>query len=141
LHTKRLRHDPPRTMPLLDGFQQNTLQTLYHGAAPPPATAPAPDPHTADFLRALTDAAARAAVASACGCLLAGHSSESDEFGDVGVWLGTRADSAAPGGADVVRALGLDGREVRPRLFAGPPAPSLRRRVLTKYAVATGPGA
>ncbi|KAI0029993.1 hypothetical protein K488DRAFT_88186 [Vararia minispora EC-137] len=92
----------------LDGFQKNTLCALYHPSEPPSSiTSPPPHPTTAAFLQSFASAAAKAATAKACGSLLAGHSSESDEFGDVAVWIG-KGEYGAGHEQDVLRALGLE---------------------------------
>lgn len=58
---------------------------------------------------ALTHLANAAAASIASGSVLAGQTSESDEFGDVGFWLG--AGSHGPGNEqETLRALGLAGR-------------------------------
>lgn len=65
---------------------------------------------TKHFLDKLRDSAQVAAAAAACGSVLAGQSSESDEFGDVAVWI--PEDYANMKGEDVkqslLTALGLD---------------------------------
>lgn len=45
------------------------------------------DPVTV-YLRDLTISANKAAESLACGSILAGQSSEADEFGDIAIWLG-----------------------------------------------------
>ncbi|KAL7281187.1 hypothetical protein ACG7TL_004495 [Trametes sanguinea] len=41
-----------------------------------------------DYLKELTKSVNAAAASLACGSILAGHSSEADEFGDIAFWLG-----------------------------------------------------
>lgn len=77
---------------------EQAVQLATEGQAPP----------------ALTRAAAAAAASIACGSVLAGPTSESDEFGDVGFWLGVGVAHSlgrSPDGAqETLRALGLAAR-------------------------------
>ncbi|KAI0051259.1 hypothetical protein FA95DRAFT_1602930 [Auriscalpium vulgare] len=61
-----------------------TAASLTATISPPPAPVRA-------YIEALTNAANSTANAAACGSVLAGQGSESDIFGDVGVWLGDGA--------------------------------------------------
>ncbi|KAL1756404.1 hypothetical protein FB107DRAFT_273912 [Schizophyllum commune] len=59
--------------------------------APPPQTAQSsslPDETTQNYLYSLAKDAEEAAVSQSCSSILAGLGSESDDFGDVAVWLG-----------------------------------------------------
>ncbi|KAA1474261.1 hypothetical protein DENSPDRAFT_746570, partial [Dentipellis sp. KUC8613] len=60
------------------------------------------------FVTSLTLAANNAAAANACGSVLAGHTSEGDEFGDVALWLG-EGEFGAGHEEDVLRTLDLAG--------------------------------
>ncbi|KAI0768655.1 hypothetical protein BD413DRAFT_560294 [Trametes elegans] len=60
-----------------------------------------------DYLKQLTSAANAAAASLACGSILAGHTSEADEYGDVALWLGP-GDYSAGHEPDVLATLGLD---------------------------------
>ncbi|KAI0280993.1 hypothetical protein BGY98DRAFT_1075680, partial [Russula aff. rugulosa BPL654] len=51
----------------------------------------APPPEVRVYLRDLASAANSTANENACGSVLAGQTSEADEFGDICVWLGTGA--------------------------------------------------
>ncbi len=53
----------------------------------PPSLSPPPK-DAADFLMELTACANAAATSAACGSIIAGHNSETDEFGDIAFWLG-----------------------------------------------------
>ncbi|KAL1942716.1 hypothetical protein VTO73DRAFT_4956 [Trametes versicolor] len=64
-------------------------------------------PSTRNYLRQLTRSANAAAASLACGSILAGHTSETDEYGDVAVWLGS--DKYSPGHElDVLSLLGFE---------------------------------
>lgn len=99
-----------------------TLKVLYHaqssiGEIGPhilpaqlilvPGSRKFPPTDAADIVGALTERANAAAASLACGSILAGQSSESDEFGDVAFWLG---DGAYGRGEErsLLRALGLE---------------------------------
>jgi hypothetical protein len=61
--------------------------------------------HTLSFLEELTRASYEVASTLLCGSVLAGRTSESDEYGDVGVWIGDLKHGTA---LDVLKRLGLD---------------------------------
>lgn len=74
-------------------------------------SAPAPTSSLRSYLETLTATANEVANANACGSVLAGHGSESDEYGDVAVWLGPGEDHGGFGKGKedrVIVALGLD---------------------------------
>ncbi|TFK54050.1 hypothetical protein OE88DRAFT_1654530 [Heliocybe sulcata] len=99
----------------------NTLSKLYSSGAASnaavslipshliitPATASPPSAQVQDRLRDLTLTAHEAANELCCGSLLAGQGSETDEYGDIAIWLGEGpyADNAL----GVLSALGLEG--------------------------------
>ena len=61
--------------------------------------------HTLSFLEETTRASFEVASTLLCSSVLAGRTSESDEYGDVGLWIG---DLKHRTGADVLKRLGLD---------------------------------
>lgn len=61
--------------------------------------------HTLSFLEELTRASYEVASTLLCSSVLAGRTSESDEYGDVGLWIGDLKHRTA---ADVLKRLGLD---------------------------------
>jgi hypothetical protein len=61
--------------------------------------------HTLSFLEELTRASYEVASTLLCSSVLAGRTSESDEYGDVGLWIGDLKHGTA---ADVLRRLGLN---------------------------------
>ncbi|KIK39673.1 hypothetical protein CY34DRAFT_51137, partial [Suillus luteus UH-Slu-Lm8-n1] len=84
-----------------------TLQALFHRSStqlesidynPPiflsqslsiaPSNTDAPPKDVTDYLAKLVRAAQQAAESHYCGSFVAGQTSESDEFADIGVWLG-----------------------------------------------------
>jgi hypothetical protein len=75
----------------------NTISTLYSDSQPiltnqssPRILCLAPaDDEIVEFLQKLTTQANDAASSLACGSILAGHSSESDEFGDIAFHIGS----------------------------------------------------
>lgn len=90
-----------------DALQEQTLQTLYPGTTTGKSlTSVVPPQNAITFVKKLASGAKAVANASACGSVLAGQTSESDEHEDVGVWL-------APGEygtgheRDAIEALGL----------------------------------
>ena len=90
-----------------DALQEQTLQTLYPGTTSGKSlTSVVPPENAIAFVKKLATGAKTVANANACGSVLAGQTSESDEHEDVGVWL-------APGEygigheRDAVEALGL----------------------------------
>lgn len=110
---------PPSPAAYPSGAVKATLHALYSGSPGAPGSFSlteqlilVPDlraiPHgaSAPDLDSLTLRANAAAASVACGSLLAGHTSESDEFGDVGFALGEGP--YGPGSAQaILRALGL----------------------------------
>ncbi|KAI0063699.1 hypothetical protein BV25DRAFT_1824271 [Artomyces pyxidatus] len=101
---------------------QATIMHLYRSSAltatstDQAASTPPPPKVIQDYLEDLTRLANTVASASACGSILAGQGSESDDFGDVGVWLGEGTFGAGHGD-EVLKALKLqswldDGRKV-----------------------------
>lgn len=63
-----------------------------------------------EYVKELTVEANKAAASSFCGSILAGQSSEADEYGDVGVWLGDLEIGPAASKSDeeaIVEALSL----------------------------------
>lgn len=61
--------------------------------------------HTLSFLEETTRASFEVASTLLCSSVLAGRTSESDEYGDVGLWIG---DLKHRTGVDVLKRLGLD---------------------------------
>ena len=96
-------------------FAAATASALY-GASPPylvidgvPVLVPrgeAPGDVVREFLVNLTRRAASAASALACGSILAGATSETDEYGDIAFWLG-EGDFGPGREREVLDALGL----------------------------------
>ncbi|EGN99546.1 hypothetical protein SERLA73DRAFT_179618 [Serpula lacrymans var. lacrymans S7.3] len=86
-------------------FLPSRLSVLASGTHPPDAPAQ-------EFVSRLTHAAHGAAESLTCGSIVAGHTSESDEHADVGVWLG-EGDYGRGKEREVLRALGLDGWSVK----------------------------
>ncbi|PSS30950.1 hypothetical protein PHLCEN_2v2519 [Hermanssonia centrifuga] len=90
----------------LSGIPSTSISSIYatrsalyqgiktsHTTIPPdlivlPPSLPPPPTDAADFLTELTACANAAATSAACGSILAGHNSETDEFGDIAFWLG-----------------------------------------------------
>jgi len=62
-------------------FDTSNLSLVRNGA-------PAPSEKVKGKIKALVEAAEEAATSLACSSILAGQGSESDEHGDVGIWLG-----------------------------------------------------
>ncbi|KAI0717223.1 hypothetical protein C8T65DRAFT_641761 [Cerioporus squamosus] len=69
------------------------------------------DQSTTSYLKELTRSANAAAASVYCGSVLAGHTSEADEYGDIAIFLGPAeeagADFVAGHESDVLNALGL----------------------------------
>ncbi|KAI0321092.1 hypothetical protein OF83DRAFT_1280692 [Amylostereum chailletii] len=100
--------DSPVFSSELDSHQQQTLSCFYPSSSAIPqisSSASAP-PEVQSFIRDLASAANKVANANACGSLLAGQGSESDDFGDVGVWLG-EGELGRGHEEDALKALGL----------------------------------
>ncbi|KZV63645.1 hypothetical protein PENSPDRAFT_201319 [Peniophora sp. CONT] len=97
----RYIHDNP------DALQDQTLQTLYPGTTSGKSlTSVVPPENAIAFVKKLAVGAKAVANASACGSVLAGQTSESDEHEDVGVWLAP-GDYGAGHERDAIEALGL----------------------------------
>ena len=78
--------------------------------APPPQTAQSsslPDETTQNYLYSLAKDAEEAAVSQSCSSILAGLGSESDDFGDVAVWLG-QGEYGRGHEADALKRLGFE---------------------------------
>ncbi|KAI0727403.1 hypothetical protein C8Q72DRAFT_840812, partial [Fomitopsis betulina] len=70
-----------------------------------------------EFLAELTQRAAAAALSLACGSILAGRTSESDEYGDVALWLG-KGDFGLGREREILDALALRSRLTpRPKVW------------------------
>ncbi|KAI0302659.1 hypothetical protein BC826DRAFT_904098 [Russula brevipes] len=71
-------------------YQKATLAHLYRSSSiiKVASLISAPPPEVRVFLRDLASAANSTANENACGSVLAGQTSEADEFGDICVWLG-----------------------------------------------------
>jgi hypothetical protein len=72
-------------------YQKATLAHLYRNSSiiKVASLISAPPPEVRVYLRDLASAANSTANENACGSILAGQTSEADEFGDICVWLGT----------------------------------------------------
>ncbi len=71
-------------------YQKATLAHLYRNSSIKVASLiSAPPTEVRVYLRDLASAANCTANENACGSVLAGQTSEADEFGDICVWLGT----------------------------------------------------
>jgi hypothetical protein len=72
-------------------YQKATLAHLYRSSSiiKVASLISAPPPEVRVYLRDLASAANSTANENACGSVLAGQSSEADEFGDICLWLGT----------------------------------------------------
>ena len=88
--------------------QKATLAHLYRNSSIIKVTPliSAPPPEVRVYLRDLASAANSTANENACGSVLAGQTSEADEFGDICVWLGTGPYSEGHE-ANILRALNL----------------------------------
>ncbi|KAH7908603.1 hypothetical protein BJ138DRAFT_1012447 [Hygrophoropsis aurantiaca] len=85
-------------------FSPSDLLVLGRGSTPP-------DEQTRKKLLNLTEAAQDAAKSLFCGSIIAGHTSESDEYADIGIWLGHGPDDHGYDKGyeiEVLHALGLD---------------------------------
>lgn len=95
-------------------YRKPTTNSLSFAHAPSflsAPSAPAPTSSIRSYLESLTATANEVANANACGSVLAGQGSESDEYGDVAVWLGSGKDDegfAKGKEGEVLKALGLD---------------------------------
>jgi hypothetical protein len=72
-------------------YQKATLAHLYRNSSiiKVASLISAPPPEVRVYLRDLASAANSTANENVCGSVLAGQTSEADEFGDICVWLGT----------------------------------------------------
>ncbi|KAH7923941.1 hypothetical protein BV22DRAFT_549142 [Leucogyrophana mollusca] len=85
-------------------FVPTRSMLLAHGVTPP-------DEQTQEKIASLTHAAQDAATSLFCGSIVAGHTGESDEYADVGLWLGEGSGGRGYGKGqeiEVLRALGLE---------------------------------
>jgi hypothetical protein len=129
IHASMLRHALSLLPPLraltcpssrtMSTYARNTLTRLYFQSPSsasatssallaPSAEAP-PSSEARESLDSLAAHAQAAAEALACGSILAGHSSESDDYADVPLWLGAAGERPEP--SAVLRALGLEAWE------------------------------
>jgi hypothetical protein len=129
IHASMLRHALSLLPPLraltrpssrtMSTYARNTLTRLYShspssasatsSALLAPSAAAPPSPEARESLDSLAAHAQAAAEALACGSILAGHSSESDDYADVPLWLGAASERPEP--SAVLRALGLEAWE------------------------------
>ncbi|KAJ7039252.1 hypothetical protein C8F04DRAFT_1034023 [Mycena alexandri] len=86
-------------------FNSNRLLLVGSGVAEP-------SNEVAAELESLSVAAESAATSVLCSSILAGHTSESDDFGDAAIWLGQGAFGKGHEQA-VLKSLGLEGGKVR----------------------------
>ena len=90
-----------------EALQEQTLQTLYPGTTTGKSlTSVVPPQNAIAFVKKLAVGAKAVANANACGSLLAGQTSESDEHEDVGVWLAP-GEYGAGHERDAIEGLGL----------------------------------
>jgi len=89
-------------------YQRATLAHLYRNSSiiKVASLISAPPPEVRVYLRDLASAANSTANENACGSVLAGQTSEADEFGDICLWLGTGLYGEGHE-ADILRALNL----------------------------------
>ena len=76
-----------RTITLIRSLQPED-QLIVTGAGKAILGKPGAGGEVEEYLSELTVAANEAAASLFCGSILVGQSSETDEFGDVGIWLG-----------------------------------------------------
>ena len=96
------------TITTLYGDRPVSLDRDALAIVPHPASAPVPNHDAQEYLQKLTQLVNEAAASVSCGSLLAGRTSETDEFGDVAIWLGE--DALRPGHQnEVLRILALQG--------------------------------
>jgi hypothetical protein len=91
-----------------NAYQKATLAHLYRNSSiiKVASLISVPPPEVRVFLRDLASAANSTANENACGSVLAGQTSEADEFGDICLWLGIG--SYGEGNeANILRALNL----------------------------------
>ncbi|KAI0305416.1 hypothetical protein B0F90DRAFT_1879055 [Multifurca ochricompacta] len=74
-----------------NAYQKATLARVYRNSSIIKVASfiSAPPPEVRVYLRDLASAANSTANENSCGSVLAGQGSETDEFGDICVWLGT----------------------------------------------------
>ncbi|KAL1701213.1 hypothetical protein EV121DRAFT_294482 [Schizophyllum commune] len=92
--------------------------------APPPQTAQSsslPDQTTQNYLYSLAKDAEEAAVSQSCSSILAGLGSESDDFGDVAVWLG-QGEYGRGHEADALKRLGFEQWATHGQISVLPPS-------------------
>lgn len=123
--------DPRSTLPTMSGktnlssafifdsenpYQRATLAHLYRNSSIIKVASyiSAPPPGVRVYLRDLASAANSTANENACGSVLAGQTSEADEFGDICLWLGTGLYGEGHE-ADILRALNLSDSTRRAR--------------------------
>jgi len=87
-------------------FNSNHLLLVGSGVAEP-------SNEVAAELESLSVAAESAATSVLCSSILAGHTSESDDFGDAAIWLGQGAFGKGHEQA-VLKSLGLEGGKISP---------------------------
>lgn len=89
-------------------YQRATLAHLYRNSSLIKVASfiSAPPPEVRVYLRDLASAASSTAEENACGSVLAGQTSEGDEFGDICLWLGTGVYGEGHE-ADILHALNL----------------------------------
>ncbi|KAH9963916.1 hypothetical protein BC827DRAFT_1192013 [Russula dissimulans] len=89
-------------------YQKATLAHLYRNSSIIKVASfiSAPPPEVRVYLRDLASAANATANENACGSILTGHASETDEFGDICIWLGIGPYSEGHE-ANILRALNL----------------------------------
>lgn len=81
-------------------FDSSNLLLIRKGASPP-------QDKVRGQIKALAEAAEKAATSLACSSILAGQGSEGDDDGDVGIWLG-QGDYGEGYESEVLEALGLE---------------------------------
>jgi len=91
-----------------NAYQKATLAHLYRNSSiiKVASLISAPPPEVRVYLRDLASAANSTANENACGSVLAGQTSEADDFADICVWLGTGPYSEGHE-ANILRALNL----------------------------------
>ncbi|KAL1748592.1 hypothetical protein HDZ31DRAFT_29305 [Schizophyllum fasciatum] len=102
--------------------------------APPPQTAQSsslPDETVQNYLYSLAKHAEAAAVSQSCSSILAGLGSESDDFGDVAVWLG-QGEYGRGHEADALKRLGFEKWATHGQISVLPPS-----SVLASYSQST----
>ncbi|KAI0268798.1 hypothetical protein BC834DRAFT_821210 [Gloeopeniophorella convolvens] len=100
-----------------NAYQKSTLAHLYRTSSiiKSASSIRPPPPEIRVYIKDLASAANNTANENACGSILAGQGSESDEYGDVGVWLGDGSYSEG-NETNILRALNLyeSGQEPTP---------------------------